>query len=202
MFCVLFLSLLAIIFVACISDDEFVAHDSSDERVLDFKSMRDVELDVIISLWDSRREVEEILGLPLQIDDHFYGLGHYTLWFSNMMINVFDDTVIQIRVPNQPKGYTIGTTFEQIEAKFGNWSGRHVIENGTRYFYGAYYCKNGEIINVRERGSDDRCIAVESSVAWGLLQPEETISLMVSISIRCECNRCRNARMDGSVWQR
>jgi len=111
-------------------------------------SMRDVELDVIISIGDSRERVIELLGEPFYVHDVHRACEHCILTFfeyeSGMRIAFIDDTVVSIRgtrwltVPDSEygermtelgrtwsnedrfeiRGYTVGMTREEISSAF------------------------------------------------------------------------------------
>lgn len=102
-----------------------VACGGEAERELDFRSMWDTELDVVISLGDSRRHVESVLGVAGAERIH-RGDGHEILeFYSGMEITLINDVVINIRGTNgmttgrfEILGYTVGMTREQIAKNF------------------------------------------------------------------------------------
>ena len=100
----------------------------NNDRVLDFRSMRDIELDVIISLGDSRSQLEDSLGSPIyEILNGFTTVGRGTvLTFNNgMEIVLVNDVVSVITVEDELHSgrfeifnYTISMMPEQIAVNF------------------------------------------------------------------------------------
>jgi hypothetical protein len=113
-------SLVAVIFAACGSYDDT-------PRELDFRSMRDVELDVIISLGDSRSRLEELLGTPIRYGIWFGDeMFSFPVTFENGMNVMFslDRLVTKMSVDNAERfeiyGLTADMTQEQITELFTN----------------------------------------------------------------------------------
>jgi len=98
-------------------------------RELNFRSMRDVELDVIISLGDRRARVEELLGesSPCMIPKYPGMPGRISRYYftNGMAIDFQHGIVISMEARNEYGterfeiyGYSIGMTQEQLSAAF------------------------------------------------------------------------------------
>jgi hypothetical protein len=111
---IIYISFFIFIFVAC---------GKNENNELNFRSMRDVELDVIISLGDSRERVEELLG---EGEPGVELRNGEMLDFENgMSVRFNDDVVVGLHAFNEYDagrfeifGYTIGMTEEQLAEIF------------------------------------------------------------------------------------
>lgn len=106
--------ILLFIFAAC-------GGSQNDERVLDFRSMRDTELDVIISLGDSRARLESLLGEPIHESALPDNAGFSLRFAGGMDIILRDGGASFIYAENTSSdgrfeiyGYSIGMNPEQI----------------------------------------------------------------------------------------
>ena len=122
----LFFALLAIFLTACGNNDN--GYDVLPGIDLDFRSMRDVELDVIISLGDSISEVRSLLGEP-SVSGPPVSLASgemlADIFENGMWVTYMDGFVDSIRGANgfydgrfEVHGYTIGMTHAKIAAAF------------------------------------------------------------------------------------
>ena len=151
-----------------------VSCGKGNERVLDYRSIRDTELNAVISLGDSRREAERVLGRPFA--DTYGSLGE--LVFTNGMVVIFEnDIVIRIIAANivgverfEILNYSAGMTKEQINAGF-IFAGE--IEDD--FLYVKFYDNNGNSLNVETPPNQ----GVGNSVTWRENAEGKRIVLMV-----------------------
>jgi hypothetical protein len=92
-----FFAMLLVFLVGCGNEDESIP------REMDFRSMRDTELDVIISLGDSRADVERALG---RFNSHINSEGERigTIFRNGMTVMFEDDAVINITADSEIGG--------------------------------------------------------------------------------------------------
>jgi len=148
-FCVLTVLFLTIIFIVCnVNYDE--------EKVLDFRSMRDVELDVIISLGDSRERLVELLGEP-EVEHTSEHVGTFFRFGNGMHIRMNDGAVDDISGENEFGsgrfeifGYNLGMTPDQIAENLEahNCDIEYMEEFGIRaYVFENYFDADGNIFS-------------------------------------------------------
>ncbi|MCL2456710.1 MAG: hypothetical protein FWD19_04095 [Defluviitaleaceae bacterium] len=145
------------IFCSCeknfIENENFFSHEEIENDVLDFRSMRDTELDVIISLGDSKEKVIELLGeLP---EESYIGTEYTIFQFQNgMSISFENDEVAVIFARNifgaekfEIYDCAIGMSREQIAVDFEfNENISEVLSewhDGTEYFYAKVFDSYG-----------------------------------------------------------
>jgi hypothetical protein len=140
-FCILFF---LIIFSAC-----------GDDRELDFRSMRDTELGVVISLGDNRERLVRLMGEPVHEIPSLSIRGGTLLIFANEMdVTVYNDEVKLIFAENnldsgrfEIYGYRVGMTPSQIAANLDE-NEEHSgiasrVTDGTVHIYMNFYDASG-----------------------------------------------------------
>lgn len=185
LFYILFLAFFTITFVACVGNDY-------DERVLDFKSMRDVELDVIISLGDSRERVEELLGQPIWIYERTEWSVQREITYldfeNGMNIHFERGSVRYIRGINEIDSgrfeiyrYTIGMTLEEI----GDTFEQYVAHDDTLFLnFNIFYDENGNIVGYRNHGESNLSPCDNTVVFNYISQPPDEDGIVLQVVSR------------------
>jgi len=145
-------------------------------RVLDFRSMKDTELDVIISLGDSRRYVERVLGPSEPVTEGAGSFRTIRRYRNGMEIMFYDDdrAVELIGINGFTSGrfeiyrYRAGMTEQEIDANF------HLSFSEA---FGTRYIKHFDRLG---NSDDPDRVAVVSTIEWNDRELRNLVRLSVS----------------------
>ena len=147
------------------------------------RSMRDVELDVIISLGDSRLDVEAVLGQAVLVS------GERIIFDNEMELTFVNNIVTMIEGNNgldsgrfEIHGYTIGMTAAQISAGFEAHEemseGFSEFVGGTVYFFMRFFDADGDYMGGTQTGPPAGA-AVGNFIDWWDTPEEQSLRLTV-----------------------